>query len=258
MIPRSPRRRVLPALLRAVVPVALGSLACTLAACAPEEIGVVPSSEDELVVGSKDVAALRRVPESGPGGVDVRVSSSGAHRHPRRKSEGSVVITVTVSLENRGPGPVGLDPTAVRLLDHDRHALAPISAEVATVTSDGTLSASDANVGRPEAASATTLAPGERRSFDLVFRSDETRDPREPFPCVLRLAIRGDDDRERSIEVKLLEDAYGSRSRAWGYGPGWGYGSYHGGWGPGWGPGLGWGWGPGWPGWYGGPGFWGW
>lgn len=200
-----------------------------LAACSSSEVDVVPEAE-EVVIGSRpSPAAFLRVPESGPGGVDIRISSPGAERHKRRKSDGSVIVHATVLLENRGEREAVFHVRASRLVDHDHHDLLLLGTpEVAPETS------SDASVPEP---GTVELLPGERRRFELAFRSDWTRDARQPFPCWLILHV-STDGREQTVRVRLRAFDPNAEPRwGWGWygygGPGyWGPGYYYGGWGP--------------------------
>lgn len=196
------------------------------AGCAPSHVAVRPQSSDLLV--SKDLstlAAFVRVPETGAGGLDVRVSSNGAFRH-KHKDDKSVTLSIEVEVENRAESVTAyFDPGSATLTAGYKRDLAPVAPVV---------TGSDAKI---------AIEPGARRTFRLEFATHGTGDPRELTPFALKLVFDyGASTLPVAISFVREEPIYyGYPSYYYPYDP-YFYPGHRFGWGPGFYGGAGWGW----------------
>lgn len=183
----------------------LALAAFAVAGCAPSHINVRPQSSDVMVSRDEDaLVAFKRIPEVGPGGLDVRVSSPGVTRH-KHKGDKSVSLTVELEVENRSElMTASFDPQTVVLstgLKRDLQPIAPV----------GSGSASDSG--------AVALEPGAKRSFRFEFSTHATGDPRDLAPFTLKLMfLYGRNEYPVSVGFE--------RERTYGYGYG-GYPAYY-------------------------------
>ncbi len=217
--------------------IALGLVAFAVSGCAPSHINVRPQSSDVLLSKGEDaLVAFVRAPESGAGGLDVRVSSTGVFRH-KHKGDASVSLPVSIEVENRSETELAsFDPRGVVLSGGLRRELEPIAPVGSAVSGDST---------------AVTIEPGAKRTFHLEFSTASTGDPRELAPFTLRMTFNYG-RRELPVTVSFIRHEevryYGYPAYYYGY-PGGYYGyPYYGGpygrygWGPGFYGGASWGW----------------
>ena len=220
--------------------IGIGLVAFCFAGCAPSHISIRPQTTDVLL--SKDaLAAYVRVPETGSGGLDVRVSSPGVFRH-EHKSESSIALSIDIEVENRSESvTAGFDPNSIVLSGGLRRELHP----VAPATSNSTAQASGGSD-----TTTVAIAPGERRAFHVDFKTRATGDPRELAPFSLQMTFDYG-KREHPVTVSFVRHEevryYGYPSYYYGYPYGYGYPYYDGpygrhGWGPGFYGGAAWGW----------------
>ncbi len=199
------------------------------AGCTPSSVAVRPVGEEAVITRRGALSARVRIPESGPGGVDLVVRARGVflHEDPDR-----VVIPVEVELENRSESVMaGFDPRAA-LLENSDGWLSP----VIPVTSES----EGLRPGLPgeSGADITTvpIEPGARRTFHLEFRAHGKDDPRDVVPFTLHLEVEYGRT-EVPVAIHFLREVgyvpyYGWHGPYWGpyYGnPTWGWGPY-GGW----------------------------
>jgi hypothetical protein len=193
-----------------------------LAGCTPSSITLRPLGEETIVTRKGGPAARVRVPEAGPGGVDLVVRSRGAFL---KEDPDRVVIPVEVEVENRSESVVAnFDPRAA-LLENADGWLSP-AIPVASEATGGEVT------GVP-------IEPGARRTFHIEFRARGKDDPRDVVPFTLHLDVAYGKT-ELSVAVHFVRELeyVPYYYRYGGYGPYWGpyYGSFYGnpywGWGP--------------------------
>jgi hypothetical protein len=145
--------------------------AAGLVGCAPSHVYVRPQVNDVVVdrqVGV--VVGVVRVPDIGAGGLDVRVSSTGAFRS-RDEISPSVALPITIEVLNRSDETwAGFDPRNVTLSSATHYDLSPITSGVADTY--------------------VPIAPGAKKTFNLEFVTRATGDPRKLTPFGLRLVFR--------------------------------------------------------------------
>lgn len=189
-----------------------------VAGCAPSRIDLKPES-DRVLERRADRAALLRVPDAGPGGLDVLVSSLGAYRVDAGERE-AVSVHVTVEVENRSEREAAaFFPDSAELRDRDGRNLV-IEGRPAGGETD-----------------AIPIPAGEARRFDLTFRSPRDEDDaRDLAPFLLGLRF-GYGTATHEVRVLLEYDPpvtyyYPYRGYYPGFYPGFypsvGFGYYHG------------------------------
>jgi hypothetical protein len=200
-----------------------------IAGCTPSSIPARPAS-DELVANRYEdhgYSAIVRVPESQPGGLDVRLSCDRVVSHGKGDKT-SVSIAIEIDIENRSESvTAGFDPRTANVADARRRRMTPILPASTTGSSDTTTS---------------EIAPGSRKRFHLEFATHATGDPREVLPFTFRASVEYG-SRELPITVVFVREWW---DQDYPYYPyyrypyGYGYGPYGGG-----------------PGYWGPPGYWG-
>jgi hypothetical protein len=205
-----------------------------IAGCTPSSISVRPASDDLVANRYEDhgYAAVVRVPESQPGGLDVRLSCDRVVAHGKGDKK-SVSLAIEVDIENRSESvTAGFDPRTATVTDARRQRMTLLQPASTSGSSDTTTSA---------------IAPGSRKRFHLEFASRATGDPREVLPFTFRASVEYG-SRELPVTVVFVREwwdedypYYPYYRYPYGY---YGYGGAYGG-GPGyWGPPGYWGWGP--------------
>lgn len=148
-----------------------------LAGCTPQRIDLRPDAR-ELIVGEGPPAARLRVPDGVPGGLDLFVSSSGAHigEKKREGAKGAIVVDVRVVVEDRCESDLG-GLVSASLVD----------AKGRRATPEGLAPAREGESATP--IHGDPLRPGERKAHDLRFKLEGTDDPRDVPPLRLELRV---------------------------------------------------------------------